>query len=139
MDGNSLKYFHGLFNLSVIALFLYQGRLGLKVRTERLHGKPAPSGIIRRHRKLGPILALMGMAGFLAGIATVFINTGSVFKHPLHFLNGLTIVLLIALTSFISRKIRGRDPAWRNPHFVLGIVILCLYFIQAYIGLNMLL
>lgn len=139
MGGDSLKYFHGLFNMAVIGLFLYQGRIGLKIRTGRLHSKPAPSGIILRHRKLGPVLASMGMAGFLAGILTVFINAGVVFENPPHLLNGLTIVVLTVLTSFISRKIRWQDPAWRNPHFFLGIVILCLCLIQAYSGLNMLL
>jgi len=139
MVGDELKYFHGLFNMAVIGFFLYQGRLGLKIRRGRLRGKPAPSGIIRKHRKLGPILASMGIAGFLAGILTVLINAGLVFKNPPHFLNGLTIVVLTVSTSFISRKIRGQDPSWRDPHFVLGIVILCLYLIQAYSGLNMLL
>jgi len=138
-DGNIPKYFHGLYNMSVLVLFFYQGWLGLKIRAERLQGRPPTAKIIRRHRKRGPLLALMGIAGFLAGLGTVYLDKGRVFEHPLHFLNGTAIVASIAAIYFVSKEIRVRHPDWRNPHFALGILILCLYLIQAYLGLDLLL
>lgn len=130
-----LKLFHGAFNSLVIMLFVYQGILGLRIR--RAENKPVH--LIRRHRKTGPVIAVMGAAGFLAGIAVIFLDTGRILKYPPHFLLGLIIVLLIAATFIISRKIKGPDPYWRNRHYALGVLIILLYFVQAFLGLGVLL
>ncbi|MFN3481293.1 MAG: hypothetical protein ACK415_13040, partial [Thermodesulfovibrionales bacterium] len=47
---------------------------------------------------------------------------------------GLSIILLVAITFIISRKIKGLDSPWRTPHFRIGLVILLIYFIQVLIG-----
>jgi uncharacterized membrane protein YozB (DUF420 family) len=130
-----LKLLHGAYNGIVIVLFVYQGMLGLKIRKSEkktLH-------IIRRHRKTGPVIAVLGISGFIAGMTVVFIDTGRIFKYPLHFMTGLAIASLIVTTFIISRKIKGPEPYWRNRHFALGILIICLYFVQAFLGLGVLL
>ena len=134
-----LKYLHGLFNGFVALLFIYQGWLGLIIRKNRIAEQPPTVRIIKRHRKTGPIFALMGIAGFFAGAAIVYLREGRIFEHPVHFIVGFSIAALILTTSLISKKIRGGSPNFRTPHLFLGLVIICLYFIQTFIGTSMLL
>jgi len=133
-----LKYAHGLYNILVIMLFLFQGWLGLKIRHGRISGNPQEVKFVRRHRKVGPAFAIMGIFGFIGGIGTAYLSEGEIFEYPFHFLTGLTISSLIILTFLISRKIRGRESPWRNPHYIIGIVIITLYFFQAFLGIGML-
>lgn len=133
-----LKLLHGLYNSLVISLFIYQGFLGLRIRRERKTGRRSLH-IIKRHRRLGPILTIEGMIGFFAGIFIVFINYGHIFKYPLHFITGLLIVLSVVTVFLISKKIKANDSKFRDIHFRIGIFILCLYIIQAFLGLGILL
>lgn len=133
-----LRYVHGLYNLTVIALFLYQGWLGLGIRRARLAGEAAVRKAAR-HRKLGPVIAPMGWAGFLAGAALAYLDFGYLREYPLHFYNGAAIALLIAALYLISKKIKGAASPWRTPHFVLGAVLLAMYLLQALLGLGILL
>ena len=134
----NLKYAHGLFNGLVILLFLYQGWLGLQIRNLRKSGSPPEVKFVRRHRKFGPVFAIIGIFGFIGGISTVYLSEGEIFEHPIHFLTGLTICSLIITTFLVSRKIRGRDSGWRTIHYFNGLLIISLYFFQAYLGISML-
>jgi hypothetical protein len=134
-----LKYLHGLFNGFVAILFIYQAWLGLTIRKHRVAGRAPTVSVIKRHRKMGPILALMGIAGFFAGATIVYLHEGRIFEHPIHFIIGLSIAALIFTTYLISKKIKLGESTFRTPHFFVGIAIICLYFIQAFIGLSMLL
>jgi len=134
-----LKYLHGLFNGFVLLLFLYQGWLGRIIRRDRITGRSPTISVMKRHRKLGPIFALMGIAGFFAGVTIVYLHEGRILLYPVHFIVGLSIVTLIFLTYFISKKIKAGKPIFRTPHYFFGIAIICLYFFQAFIGLSMLL
>ncbi len=73
-----LRLAHGLFNTTVMALIFYHGRLGLAIRRARCAGLPLPFPLIRRHRKGGPILAGLGLTGFLIGLTLVLLDTGNV-------------------------------------------------------------
>jgi uncharacterized membrane protein YozB (DUF420 family) len=130
-----LKLIHGTYNMAVILLFVYQGILGVRMR--RSNQKPAH--LTKRHRKVGPIAAVLGIAGFIAGTTLVYLDAGRIFKYPFHFITGAVIVSLIITTYLISGKIKGTDSYWRNRHYVLGLLIISLYFIQAFLGLGILL
>lgn len=130
-----LKLMHGVFNASVLILFVYQGMLGLKIRTSGSR----PFDTIKRHRKIGPFAAALGISGFIAGMTLVLLDAGRILKYPLHFLTGLLIVILILTTWIISGKIKGPDPALRNRHFAIGVMIIVIYCIQAVLGLGILL
>jgi hypothetical protein len=132
-----LKVAHGLFNSAVMLTFLYQGWLGITIRRRRKAGAALEFPVIKKHRKLGPFLALLGTLGFLAGPTLVYIDRGHVFEYPLHFVTGASIALCLITTYTISRKIKAGDP-WRTPHFVIGILIVFLYVFQALIGLEVL-
>lgn len=133
-----LEYLHGLFNGFVALLFIYQGWLGLTIRKERVSGRPPTVNVVKRHRTIGPIVAIMGIAGFFAGATIVYLDEGRIFEHPVHFIFGLSIAALIITTYLISKKIRGGKSTFRTPHLFAGIAIICLYFIQIFFGINIL-
>ena len=83
-------------------------------------------------------MALFGIAGFFAGAIIVYLSEGRFLEHPVHFFVGLTVVFSIIATFSASQKITATQSPWRTPHVMLGIVTLCLYVIQAYIGLSVL-
>ena len=133
-----LRLGHGLYNSLVILLFLYQGWLGLRIRRARLAGAPLPVGAVRRHRKMGPVLAVLGIIGFSAGLVVVTLGERRYMENWHHLFTGLAIVLLLAATYHISRKIKGPDSSYRNTHLALGIAIICLYLLEAFLGIGIL-
>jgi uncharacterized protein DUF4079 len=133
---SSLRLVHGSYNSLVMLLFFYHGWLGITIRSARKSKAPLPFAAIKRHRKTGPVLAIMGGFGFLIGLTLILLHTGNVLEYPPHFLVGCAIVLCLLSTFLISRKIKGPDSPYRTPHFVLGIAILCLYLIQVFLGIG---
>jgi len=133
-----LLYAHGVYNFFIFLALLYQSWLGLKIRKERTAGKPPTVKLIRRHRNLGPIMILLGIAGFLAGAGLAYTDKGHILEYPLHFFTGLAIVFLLIATFFISVRIKGRVSPWRTPHFFTGIIIIGLYIVQIFLGLDIL-
>jgi len=134
-----LRLSHGLYNIIIALLFFYQGWLGLTIRRQRKTGKPSRITTAKRHRKLGPVIAILSATGLFSGMILALIDKGNILEYPLHLLVGVTLVLCILLSYSISKKIRGRDSTYRNPHFILGICILSLYFLQIFLGLGVLL
>jgi hypothetical protein len=134
-----LSLFHGVYNLAVFVLFLSEGWLGLRIRKARLKQAPPPIPSIRHHRKNGPLFVVLGFIGFLVGVGLVLAtNKGRLVEFPAHFFVGLTIVILLAATYVLSRKIKRPDSPIRTPHFLLGIAILALYVVQACLGIEVL-
>lgn len=133
------RYVQGSFNILTALLFFYQGGLGFKIRKARKSGVSISVKTVKRHRTLGPILVFMGISGFIAGLLPVYIDHGDIFKFPLHLFTGLTIAFAAASTFVVSKKIKGPDSTWRTPHVILGILILCLYIVQVFLGLGILL
>jgi cytochrome b561 len=129
-----LKLFHGTYNTIIMILIVYQGMLGMKIRKS----KATPVNIIKRHRKIGPIAVMLGIAGFFAGLTITFLDFGRIFKFPLHFITGLIIVFALIMTYFISEKIKGPDKLWRNRHYAFGILIIVLYVLQVILGISIL-
>jgi len=132
-----LKLGHGTFNVMVCSFLIYQGLLGYRIRKARLtHMSVGISQ--KRHRKNGPVLVVLGIAGFFAGMLVVFLDDGHLLKYPLHFINGATIAVALSGLLLVSRKIRTNDTQWRSAHFTLGIVTLLLYVSQLLLGLDIL-
>jgi hypothetical protein len=133
-----LRIAHGSYNTIIALAFGYQGWLGLKLRRERRAGGARDFVIVRKHRNRGPLLVLLGILGYVAGVVLIYADKGHLFKYPLHHIVGLGIVILLTTTFFIARKIKGPESPWRNRHVVVGIGILCLYLVQLFLGLNIL-
>jgi len=134
-----LKLVHALFNLSVMLLFFYHARNGLLIRRARTGKAALPFQVIKRHRKMGPVLAISGGAGFTAGLSLVMLDTGNVFQYPPHLFIGSVIVLLLFLTYYFSRKIAGLSASPRDLHYRLGLAILALYLVNVVFGIGVLL
>jgi len=136
---DSLAYVHGVFNAGLASMFLYQGILGLRIRRGRSAGGAGAVEPVRRHRKLGPLLAPLGVAGFLAGLSLAAFDESGILEHPPHLLNGLVLVTLICSVFLASRRIRGTDDPWRIRHAVLGLMLLAVYLLQVLSGAGILL
>lgn len=136
---SNLRLVHAAFNAIVMFLFFYQARLGFAIRRARRANTPLPFPAIKRHRTRGPVLAVLGGLGFCAGLTLVLLDTGNVLEYPPHLFTGLTIVLLLITTYLISRKIKAQDSPFRTPHFILGIALLCLYLVEVFLGIGVLL
>jgi hypothetical protein len=134
-----LRLVHGIYNALVMLLFLHQGWLGLRIRRDRRAHAPLPLPVIKRHRRMGPVLAILGGLGFLTGLTLVLLDTGNVLEHQPHFFTGLSIVVLLIATYRISRDIKGPDSPFRTAHFALGVAILCLYLANVFLGIGVLL
>lgn len=134
-----LGILHGIYNTLIALAFLYQGWLGLKIRKTRRTGSTKEFGVIKRHRGNGPVLVFLGILGYVAGATLVAIDEGHFFEHPLHHLVGMLIVCLLVATFLVSRKISSLVSPWRTPHFLLGLATLGAYFVQLFLGLNVLL
>jgi hypothetical protein len=134
-----LRLVHGVYNTIMTLLFLYLGRLGFRIRRDRRAGAPLPVPVVKRHRRMGPVLVVLGGIGFLEGLTLVLLDTGKVLQFPPHLFTGLTIVVLLIATFKISRDIKGPDSPYRTPHFKIGVAILCLYVVNVIIGIGVLL
>ena len=134
-----IKAAHGFFNLCMFALFCFQAWMGYLIRQARTSGAPVPIDAVRRHRKAGPVFALWGVLGFVAGIIVVLLDKGRVFEYPLHFVTGTLIAAAIVSLYAVSRKIQGPESYYRTIHFGLGMCLLALYVVQVLLGLGILL
>jgi Protein of unknown function (DUF4079) len=134
-----LKLVHGAFNFSVMLMFFYHARNGLMIRRARINKTPLPFQAIKRHRRMGPLLALLGGGGFAAGLTLVMLDTGNVLQHPPHLFVGMAIVTLLFLTYRVSRKITGSAGQERDLHYRLGLAILALYLVNVVLGIGVLL
>lgn len=132
-----MKPAHGTFNFMVMFLFIFQAGMGMRMRKARLQGKPLPD-IIKKHRRFGPIIAALGIGGYLAGIILVLIDKGKVMEYQPHFVMGSLIVLAILSVVSASRKITAGDSPWRGKHLNRGRYLLFLYGLQIMLGLGVL-
>jgi len=136
---SSLRLVHAVFNTSVMLLFFYHAWLGFTIRRARMAKASLPFGAIKRHRKTGPVLAVLGVLGFFIGFTLVLLHTGNVLEYPAHFFTGLFIVALLVTTFVMSLRIKSPDSPYRTPHFIIGVAILFSYLIQFLLGIGLLL
>lgn len=134
-----LRIGHGTYNAVVALAFVYQGWQGLKIRRERTAGGTRDFAVVKKHRSRGPFLVLLGILGYVAGAVLIYLDKGHFFEYPLHNIVGLGIVTLLAATFFIAREIKGPESPWRIRHGIVGLGVLCLYLVQLFLGLNILL
>lgn len=129
-----LKLLHGTYNFAVFLLFLYQASLGYRIKKGRNEEAALSAPVISRHRKLGPVIAALGITGYIAGVIMVLIDKGHIFNYPLHFGGGVLIVILIISTVIVSRQIKTGETKFRDIHFRIGAVIILVYILQVSVG-----
>ena len=84
-------------------------------------------------------MVILGIVGYLVGFVLILFDTGRILEYPVHLAVGSGIVILLTATFVLSRKIKGPASPLRTPHFVLGVLILAVYLVQAVLGLRILL
>lgn len=131
------KLAHGSFNTLLALVFLYQARMGLSIRRGRKRGESRVIAM-RRHRRLGPFLVVLGLLGYCLGLILVSIDKGRLLEYPLHLAVGSLIVLFLLGQYAVSRKIKGPESSWRTPHLAIGVGIICLYVLQIVVGISVL-
>lgn len=133
-----LRLAHGAFNTLIFSFIVYQGLLGYRIRRARLAGMQ-PGNINKRHRQNGPVLVLLGIAGFFSGMLLVYLDHGHLLKYPLHFINAAAISITLVGLFILSKKIKGAAALWRKAHFTLGLITVFIYCLQLLLGLGILL
>jgi peptidoglycan/LPS O-acetylase OafA/YrhL len=132
------KLAHGSFNTLLALVFFYQAWMGLSIRRGRKRGDSRVKAM-RRHRRLGPFLVVLGILGYCLGVILVYIDKGRVFEYPPHLAVGSVIVLFLLGQYAVSRKIKGMESSWRTPHLAIGVGIILLYVLQIVVGVSVLL
>ncbi len=132
------KPIHGLFNLLVLALLVVHAGEGIRIRRARLNHREVPLSAVKRHRSLGPGVAFLALAGYLAGIGLVLYDKGNILEHPLHLATGSFAMLFLLATFLLSRRIQGFAPTLRTWHFLFGISVLILCVAEVILGLSIL-
>ena len=133
---SALQLAHVFFNATLFFALAYQGRLGWRIRRRRVAGVLQDFSVVKRHRALGPVLATLLPIGYLAGLITVYLHKGLWVRFPGHLAVGTALLLLVCSIFLVSRRIRGAQSPWRTPHFTLGVLLLCTFLVQIYLGLN---
>lgn len=133
---STLQVAHVFSNSALFIAFAYQGLLGWRIRSRRIAGLLQDFGMVKRHRALGPILATLLPVGYLVGLITTYLHNGLWVRHPGHFGSGTVLLVVVCSTVVVSRKIRGAQSPWRNPHFEVGLLLLGVFLVQLYLGLN---
>ncbi len=134
-----LRYVHGSYNLVIMLMFFVQGFWGMKIRKARTANLGPPLKIIKRHRMTGPIIFILGVGGFFAGLTLVYIDQGNILEFPIHLLFGVVLSVFLANLFIVSRMIKGVDTHWRDLHYKLGVGVLCIYLVQSLLGIGILL
>ena len=133
---SALQLAHAVFNGALFLAFVFQGRLGWRIRRKRVAGVLQDFAVVRKHRGLGPLLAALLPVGYLAGLVTVYLHKGVWVRYPGHLATGTLLLVAVCSTFLVSKRIRGAQSPWRTPHLALGVVILCVFLVQIYLGLN---
>jgi hypothetical protein len=133
---SALQLAHAFANSALFLGFSYQGLLGWRIRSRRVAGVLQDFSMVRRHRALGPVLATLLPVGYLVGLITAYLHKGLWVRYPGHLAAGTVLLLVVGSAVLVSKRIRGAQSPWRTPHFELGVLLLCTYLVQIYLGLN---
>jgi hypothetical protein len=133
---STLQIAHVFFNSALFFAFSFQGLLGWRIRNKRVAGVLQDFSVVKRHRALGPILASLLPLGYLAGLLTAYLHKGLWVRYPGHLAGGTVLLAVACSVVLVSRRIRGAQSPWRTPHFALGLLLLCVFLVQIFLGLN---
>jgi len=132
-----LRYVHGGLNLLVAIMVWSMLALGLGIRRRRASGR-ATLKLSSPHMAIGPVLAVLGPMGFLAGVTLITLDKGSPLEYPPHFVLGFLIALALPGMFLLSRALLKGSQRARRAHRRLGITLAVLYMFQVLLGIGIL-
>jgi len=133
---STLQVAHVFFNSALFFALAFQGLLGWRIRNKRIAGVLQDFSVVKKHRALGPILATLLPIGYLVGLITAYLHKGLWVPYPGHFTVGTALLAVVCSTYLVSKRIRGIQSPWRTPHLELGLLLLCVFLVQIFLGLN---
>ena len=81
---------------------------------------------------------MLAIAGFLFGFVLATFDKG-ILEYPAHLAVGVALVSLIIISYATSKKLKAHRVSFGAPHFIVGVGVLALYLVNAFIGLGVLL
>ncbi|MBP0001004.1 MAG: DUF4079 domain-containing protein [Cyanobacteria bacterium SID2] len=135
-----LNFVHPLFMWVLLALALYAGYTGMKVRKTRAATGEEKKALVQgqfrtKHFQIGSLLLAGMVIGTLGGMAVTFVNNGKLFVGP-HLLVGLGMTGLIAVSASLAPLMQaGKDWA-RYTHIAANTLLVGLFAWQAATGIE---
>jgi len=130
----SIRLAHVFFNAVAVILFLVQAMTGIGNRKRRLAGGDVLQGRVRLHRRMGPVLVLMTVAGFCGGLILVCIDRNNIIEYPVHLFFGTMLTVFTATAMATGYNISGMDDSLRDIHFSVGRTIVAICVVQVMLG-----
>jgi Protein of unknown function (DUF4079) len=128
-----LTYLHPIFGALTLALLVYVGTLGLRLRTARRER----ARLAALHARLAPIAYTVVLLSWLAGVASVFWGRADLaLADSLHFRSGTAMVALLTGSALSARAMRRGSATARDLHPWLGAGALLLAAAHAVTGLR---
>ena len=134
MSGPSrvLAFVHPVAALAVAGFLAYVASLGLRSRNR------ADAHLRPRHARLAPYaFGLMAANAAGGALSTWWLRNDVPLGSTAHFRVAIAIVLLLAATAWLSRRVAHQDLA-RTLHPLLGLIALLLTALQVFFGLGLL-
>ncbi|MCU0523958.1 MAG: DUF4079 domain-containing protein [Elainella sp. Prado103] len=134
------QFAHPILMWVLLALTLYAGYLGFKIRATRAAEGDKKKELIKgrfnvRHYQLGSIILALMVLGSIGAMAVTYVNSGKLFVNP-HLLAGLSMTGLIAVSASLSPYMqKGHDWA-RYSHIAINTVLVGLFAWQAVTGMQ---
>jgi hypothetical protein len=133
---SALQLAHVTFSGALFLACAFQGVLGWRMRRRRAAGAQHDFSVVKKHRTLGPVLATLLPAGYLAGLITSYLHKGVWVRFPGHLAVGTALLAIVCAAVLAAKNIRGVQSPWRTPHGALGLLLLGAFLFQIFLGLN---
>lgn len=136
------QFFHPVLMWVLLAIALYAGYLGFKIRETRTAKGEAKKKLIKgkfkvKHHQIGSILLSLMVLGCLGGMAVTYINNDKLFVEP-HLLAGLGMVGLITTSASLTPFMQKGQNWARITHIALNIAMVGLFGWEAVTGMEIL-
>lgn len=129
-----LIYLHPLAGIAVLALLVYVGVLGLKLR----QAKRNRAELGRRHARLASIAYWAVLVSWVGGVATTLLDRRDLgVAASLHFRSGSLLVLLLTGSALTARALRRGNADAREWHPWLGVAAVLLAALHVAAGLQL--
>jgi Protein of unknown function (DUF4079) len=133
-----LAWGHPIIASTGLVLAFIVLRWGLAQRRQRLSGKPAPAGNLKRHSQLGPWAAGILAAATFGGVGSAVFLRGWKPLASAHGKLGVVCGISFALMWWLGRRLLAGEKRWAGLHGVLGAVSFFAGLVAGLLGLTML-
>jgi hypothetical protein len=136
----ALNFVHPTLMWALLLLSLYAAYLGLQVqRTRNAQGEEKKELVKGRynvkHYQIGSIILALMVVGAIGAMIVTYINNGKLFVGS-HLIAGLGMTSLVAISASLSPFMQKGANWARATHIILNFVLLGLFALQAFTGVQ---